>query len=129
MFAEVELEKDLLKEPGLSYRYCFQKKGKQSTENEFFFQKFHPYDNHERKLRITSNVGMKIYSISPLLIKSKGLLPVHLYVRSIFCTFVMFANIYLIFSILLCPNKLQIKFPLDQLIFHSVMTLGLRRIA
>lgn len=60
MFAEIELEKDLLKNNGLAYRYCFQRKGgssNKSHEIEFLFQKFYPYHNNCRILAIPTHLG------------------------------------------------------------------------
>lgn len=57
MFAEVELEKDLLKNSGLSYKYCFHRKGNQSQEPEFIFQTFFPYRNKYRVLKVPVCLG------------------------------------------------------------------------
>lgn len=57
VFAEVELEKDLLKNDGLSYRYCFFRKGNKSPENEFLFRNYYPYHNGFRKLKIPAGLG------------------------------------------------------------------------
>lgn len=57
VFAEVELEKDLLKNSGLSYKYCFRRKGNQSQEPEFIFQNFLPYRNQYRVLKVPVCLG------------------------------------------------------------------------
>lgn len=57
VFAEVELEKDLLKNSGLSYKYCFRRKGNQSQEPEFIFQTFLPYRNQYRVLKVPVCLG------------------------------------------------------------------------
>lgn len=57
VFAEVELEKDLLKNSGLSYKYCFHRKGNQSQEPEFIFQTFFPYRNKYRVLKVPVCLG------------------------------------------------------------------------
>uniref|UniRef100_K1RKF6 Uncharacterized protein n=1 Tax=Magallana gigas TaxID=29159 RepID=K1RKF6_MAGGI len=55
--AVVELEKILLRKPGLSYRYCFRRKGNKSMENEFFFQQYYPYHSNYRRLIVPSHFG------------------------------------------------------------------------
>lgn len=57
MFAEVELEKDLLNNDGLLYKYCFFRKGSKSPENEFLFRNYYPYNNGFRKLTVPAGLG------------------------------------------------------------------------
>jgi hypothetical protein len=58
VFAEVELEKDLLRQ-GVSYRYCFQKREseKGSMENEFLYQRYYPFHNSYRMIKILDDIG------------------------------------------------------------------------
>lgn len=64
MYAFIEIEKDKLKRPDLTYKYYIKRRGSRLYEEEYFYQQFNQYQNKCRTLNVPADIGNVYLSIA-----------------------------------------------------------------